>query len=653
MNENAIPGAPDDVVRVFVSYAREDRRWLDPDYRYSLIPFLKESLRRHNVAFWFDKELQPGDEFKRHIETQIDQSQIALLIVSQSFLNSDFIEVREMPRIAERARLGQMIVVPVLVEPCDWSEYPFLADRQMVPSSPLIDYTESEPQWVKVRFQILDGLKAQLKRIREAPRPHGSSAMALHAHDAPPEETVIEADAIPCSQLRSQQQDEEELGRIAREAAEQEAAERGATAQAALRAEEEATQIKQQREREAEERKQWEKELDDRCRKEAAEQQTREEAQRREAELQHPMPMEAAVGGAPAKSGDDAADYLSTAQKKAVAALAVGLCLGIVCLGLYVYHRSTAPIASANPSRAQTESVPASGTVWAARNSGRTQILTSIFGTSDGQDLWAVGDDGTILESEDEGASWAACKSGTKSDLFSVFGTSDGKRLWVVGKKGTILESEDSGTTWKGQKSGTRASVSAIFGTSGGGRLWAVGGNGTILESDDGGTSWTARSGGTPAYLESIFGTSDGSRAWAVGTDGTILGSDDGGASWTPRTSGTTETLYVIFGTSDGGRLWTVGTDGTILESDDGGASWTARNSGTTQWLVSIFGASDGRHLWAVGTGGTILASGDGGATWVVRNSGTGSSLNSIFGTADGTRAWVVGYKGTILESDR
>jgi predicted MFS family arabinose efflux permease len=167
MNENAIPGAPEEFVRVFVSYAREDKRWLDPDYRYSLIPFLMESLRRHRVAFWFDKELKPGDEFRRFIESEIDQSQIALLIVSQSFLNSEFIENKEMPRIAERARQGKMIIVPVLVEPCDWSEYPFLADRQMVPSSPLIEYTESEPQWAKVRYQILDGLKAQLKRIRE------------------------------------------------------------------------------------------------------------------------------------------------------------------------------------------------------------------------------------------------------------------------------------------------------------------------------------------------------------------------------------------------------------------------------------------------------------------------------------------------------
>jgi len=187
MDENAIPGAPDEFVHVFVSYAREDRRWLDPDYRFSLIPFLMESLRRHKVAFWFDKELKPGDEFKRHIESQIDQSQIALLIVSQSFLNSEFIENREIPRIAERARLGKMIVVPVLVEPCDWSEYPFLADRQMVPSSPLIEYTESEPQWVKVRFQILDGLKAQVKRIRETPRPVPAAEAETAAIEPPPQ----------------------------------------------------------------------------------------------------------------------------------------------------------------------------------------------------------------------------------------------------------------------------------------------------------------------------------------------------------------------------------------------------------------------------------------------------------------------------------
>ncbi len=170
MTPDVNPATHEELVHVFVSYAREDKRWLDPEYRFNLIPFLSESLRRHNVVFWFDAELKPGDEYKRNIDSEIDQAQIAILVVSQHFLNSEFIESREMPRIAGRAQQGKMVVIPVLVEPCDWSDYPFLSDRQMVPSSPLIEYTVSDPSWAKVKYQILDGLKAQLKRIRE-PQP--------------------------------------------------------------------------------------------------------------------------------------------------------------------------------------------------------------------------------------------------------------------------------------------------------------------------------------------------------------------------------------------------------------------------------------------------------------------------------------------------
>jgi hypothetical protein len=168
MDATANTDTCEDLTRVFVSYAREDKRWLDRDDRHNLIPFLMESLKRQNVVFWYDKELRPGDEFRSNIEAEIDRAQIALLIVSQNFLNSEFIEKQEMPRIANRARQGQMVIVPVLAEPCDWNDFPILADRQMVPGPmPLIDYTESEPAWVKVRAEILDGLKTQIKRIRE------------------------------------------------------------------------------------------------------------------------------------------------------------------------------------------------------------------------------------------------------------------------------------------------------------------------------------------------------------------------------------------------------------------------------------------------------------------------------------------------------
>jgi hypothetical protein len=169
MTDRASPGAADDVVRVFVSYAHEDKRWLDPEDRFHLIPFLVNSLRKQNVVFWSDPELVIADEYRQLIESEIDRAQIALLIVSQYFLNSRFIETVEMPRIAGRAGRGGMLVAPVLVEPCDWQEYPLLADREMVPASnPLIEFTESEARWARVRYEILEGLKTQIKRIRES-----------------------------------------------------------------------------------------------------------------------------------------------------------------------------------------------------------------------------------------------------------------------------------------------------------------------------------------------------------------------------------------------------------------------------------------------------------------------------------------------------
>jgi hypothetical protein len=194
------PVAPDELTRVFVSYAREDKKWLDRDYRFNLIPFLIESLKKQNVVFWFDKELRPGDEFRQHIEAEIDQAQIALLIVSQAFLNSEFIEQHEMSRIANRTRLGQMIIVPVLVEPCDWSEYPILADRQMVPGAmPLIDFTESDPKWAKVKSEILDGIKTQIKRIRAAHAQIGQKDLAR-------EKTIRETDEVSKSNQPTQRE---------------------------------------------------------------------------------------------------------------------------------------------------------------------------------------------------------------------------------------------------------------------------------------------------------------------------------------------------------------------------------------------------------------------------------------------------------------
>ena len=272
-------GGPHDLtVHIFVAYAHEDKRWLDPEYRFNLIPFLKESLRRDHVEFWFDKELMGGDEYRRLIESEISKAQIALLMVSQHFLNSEFIETFELPRIAARAERKELVVIPVLIEPCGWTDYPFLADRQMVPgSSPLIHYTESEPKWADVRFEILDGLRRQVKRIREEVQ---AEALRKEAEERRERERELA------------EEKKREADRKAREVAEQQAREKAAekarAEEAARLAAEEARKLepieRERRLKQLEEQKA--REEAERKARELAEQKAREEAGRKKREQQ-------------------------------------------------------------------------------------------------------------------------------------------------------------------------------------------------------------------------------------------------------------------------------------------------------------------------------------------------------------------------------
>jgi photosystem II stability/assembly factor-like uncharacterized protein len=227
------------------------------------------------------------------------------------------------------------------------------------------------------------------------------------------------------------------------------------------------------------------------------------------------------------------------------------------------------------------------GATWTGRATPTAADLNSIFAAGDGKHLWAAGgqgydptgetDTGAIVESDDGGASWTLRNSSAPGILYSIFGSSDGRRLWAVGEVGTMLESVDGGATWMVRRSGASYdTLRSIFGTSDGIHLWAVELHGKILESGDRGATWTERdtgieAGPAPGVLNAGFASNDGKRIWLLGSglDASILESDDGGVTWRARYATYME-LDSMAGTGDGKRLWIVGQGGTVLESDAG-----------------------------------------------------------------------------------
>jgi hypothetical protein len=100
------------------------------------------------------------------------------------------------------------------------------------------------------------------------------------------------------------------------------------------------------------------------------------------------------------------------------------------------------------------------------------------------------------------------------ADLSDV--SSHGMLVWAVGAQGTVLNSEDGGKHWVHRDIIERPSLQAIRPLSDGNSLWALGSGGDLFYSEDRGSNWKAvtlpqRTG------EDLFTTADGKHLFVVG----------------------------------------------------------------------------------------------------------------------------------------
>lgn len=268
------------------------------------------------------------------------------------------------------------------------------------------------------------------------------------------------------------------------------------------------------------------------------------------------------------------------------------------------------------------------GASWTPTATGTTEEIWGLGGRS-GQDLVAVGQNGTILESTDGGATWVQRASPTIRTLFAVVVAPDGFAV-AVGSGGTIVVREAG--TWRIGATPTPLNLFDVK-VVGPGRFTILGDGGTLLEGD--GASWQqAEVRGARENLRAVTGA-PGQRT-AVGWAGTIL---DEATGWGTAQAG--GTLYAVHIPTSGPAL-AVGTGGLAYERVGGG--WSPTFIPTPASLYGIDGPSATDRI-AVGDSGTILR--QVGQTWMREVVTTGAFLRSIW--YDGTRALAVGRGGTVL----
>jgi len=105
---------------VFFSYTHRDESMRD-----ELEIHLSMLKRQGLIEAWHDRRIGAGNEIDYSINVHLESDNIILLLVSPHFLASDYCFDREMVRAIERHDAGEAIVIPVILEPCDWHSAPF------------------------------------------------------------------------------------------------------------------------------------------------------------------------------------------------------------------------------------------------------------------------------------------------------------------------------------------------------------------------------------------------------------------------------------------------------------------------------------------------------------------------------------------------
>jgi len=172
------PGAQSNArIGIFVAYSHRGQNLATGEHRFDyrvaneLIPDLEGKLKA-DADIWWDRHIPTGDDWQQDILDAIDASQIALLLLSDDFLSSDFVSQTELPRLEERWRQGLLKPIMLLSSDCETlGDFPFLQRVQRLRDGkpPLLDVVDNDSQWTKARSDVLRGLREAIKVVQGKP----------------------------------------------------------------------------------------------------------------------------------------------------------------------------------------------------------------------------------------------------------------------------------------------------------------------------------------------------------------------------------------------------------------------------------------------------------------------------------------------------
>jgi hypothetical protein len=136
--------------RLFISYSHADARLLERLHKH-----LAQLKREGSVSEWYDREITAGGRIDAEIEEQLNAASIYVAALSPDFIASTYCYDVELQRALAREEQGELTIVPVIFEPCDWLATP-LGKFKAVPEDgkPISEYSNENVALLSVTSEL-------------------------------------------------------------------------------------------------------------------------------------------------------------------------------------------------------------------------------------------------------------------------------------------------------------------------------------------------------------------------------------------------------------------------------------------------------------------------------------------------------------------
>ncbi|MCK4664175.1 MAG: HU family DNA-binding protein [Bacteroidales bacterium] len=115
-------------IKAFISYAHDDSVYFDVLLK-GLNSHSSESIN-YKWEFWNDNNILVGNNWYNEIIKNINECDVAILMVTSNFFASKFIKAEEFSRFIIKAKEKNLVVFPILINYCDFKKWEDLSNIQ-------------------------------------------------------------------------------------------------------------------------------------------------------------------------------------------------------------------------------------------------------------------------------------------------------------------------------------------------------------------------------------------------------------------------------------------------------------------------------------------------------------------------------------------